>query len=105
VNPNQHISQDALQPYAMGALPESEIEPLEVHPMACDRTGTRRRRFLRWTPVSTPRKRRQSSTLWELHPRPRGNDSRSTSWFASSDRIASSTWMRCWPLSVVEAGY
>ena len=33
---NEHIWQDALEQYAMETLPESEIEPLEMHLLVCE---------------------------------------------------------------------
>ena len=33
---NEHIPQDALEQYAMETLPESEIEPLEMHLLVCE---------------------------------------------------------------------
>jgi anti-sigma factor RsiW len=36
MDPSDHISQDALEQYAMETLPESEIEPLEVHLRVCE---------------------------------------------------------------------
>ncbi len=33
---SEHVSQDALEQYAMETLPESEIEPLEEHLLVCE---------------------------------------------------------------------
>ena len=47
---NEHVSQDALEWYATGTLPESEIEPTEMHLLVCpgcqDRPNPTRHRLL-----------------------------------------------------------
>ena len=49
---NEHIWQDALEQYAMETLPESEIEPLEMHLLVCEACQDRLKHWTSSLPLS-----------------------------------------------------